>query len=275
MLLQMGVAFSALALLLTAASGSVQARPSPTLSSDVLHSAEKAFRQGMIHYDLGEFEDAIHLFKRAYELSKQPGLIFNIAQAHRLAGNIADSVYAYHTFLRLVPNAPNREDVERRIADLEAMLSRVEARASPRGISTEHSSGPQQKSEPTPLPPPVQTTIATARRERAGLAWARGAFLGSSAAFLAIGGGLALRSRAISKELERFSVSGGVWTTDLQRKIEQGERFALSARVTLGVGAAFLLTGSALLIAHRASETTTLALAPTLHGVVASVQSRF
>ena len=63
--------------------------------------AVRAFRQANVHYDLGEYDRAIPLFRRAYEISREPALIFNMAQAYRLAGDCRRALDTYGQFLRL------------------------------------------------------------------------------------------------------------------------------------------------------------------------------
>jgi tetratricopeptide (TPR) repeat protein len=63
--------------------------------------AVKLVEQGMLHYDFGEYAQAIALFRKAYELTREPALLFNVAQAHRLAGDCHEALEAYRHFLRL------------------------------------------------------------------------------------------------------------------------------------------------------------------------------
>src|SRR5688572_2308317 len=63
------------------------------------------FAQGQIHYSLGEYPQAVAHFRRAYELTAAPGLLFNIAQAHRLAGDCKLALEVYRHFVRLAPES--------------------------------------------------------------------------------------------------------------------------------------------------------------------------
>jgi tetratricopeptide (TPR) repeat protein len=74
--------------------------------------AREHFARAEKHYNLGEFEQAIEHYKKSYELSEAPELLFNIAQAHRLAGHIDEAIYFYDSYLRLKKDAANRADVE-------------------------------------------------------------------------------------------------------------------------------------------------------------------
>src|SRR5262252_1876052 len=70
--------------------------------------AREFYSRGQIHYSLGEYDQAVAAFRRAYELSAAPGLLFNIAQAHRLNGQCKEALAVYRHFTRLVPDSEYR-----------------------------------------------------------------------------------------------------------------------------------------------------------------------
>jgi tetratricopeptide (TPR) repeat protein len=72
-------------------------------------------------YDLAEYEAALNEFKEAYRIDGDPAFLFNIAQCHRKLGHRADAVNFYRTYLRRAPDTPHRPEVEKFIADLEAI----------------------------------------------------------------------------------------------------------------------------------------------------------
>jgi tetratricopeptide (TPR) repeat protein len=82
--------------------------------------ARKAYEKGQNHYELGEYSAAVTLFRRAYELSSAPGLLFNIAQAYRLSGDCAKALDEYRHFVRLDPQSSRRDDADAYIAQLGA-----------------------------------------------------------------------------------------------------------------------------------------------------------
>jgi tetratricopeptide (TPR) repeat protein len=102
----------------------------------------------MRSYDLGRFQDAIREFEAAYELNDDPAYLYNLAQAHRRAGNSQKAVELYRTYLRKAPEASDRETVEQRIAALEKDL----ASAAAQGAAT----------APVAPPPPIDTPAAGA-----------------------------------------------------------------------------------------------------------------
>ncbi|MDV7390329.1 hypothetical protein RZS08_03195, partial [Arthrospira platensis SPKY1] len=54
--------------------------------------AKQAFEAGSREYKLGNYEQAVALFERSYELSERPALLFNIAQAYARKYEIDDDV---------------------------------------------------------------------------------------------------------------------------------------------------------------------------------------
>lgn len=82
--------------------------------------AKQHFESGARHFDLSEWEQALLEFKEAYRLKPDPTFLYNIAQCHRKLGNLDEALTFYRTYLRRAPDARNRNEVERRIADLEA-----------------------------------------------------------------------------------------------------------------------------------------------------------
>jgi tetratricopeptide (TPR) repeat protein len=77
-----------------------QLESSPAANDSVLR-AQEFFQAGRTQYDLGNYEAAVRSFRRAYELAPAADLLFDIAQAHRMAGECAKALIAYRSFLRL------------------------------------------------------------------------------------------------------------------------------------------------------------------------------
>jgi tetratricopeptide (TPR) repeat protein len=86
--------------------------------------AREHFERGKTLYDLGRFADAAREFESAYEAKNDPAILFNVAQAYRFAGNYAKALLTYRAFLRNVPEAPNRAQVEKNIEDLQALMAK-------------------------------------------------------------------------------------------------------------------------------------------------------
>jgi tetratricopeptide (TPR) repeat protein len=101
----------------TGANAQTAAPPAAPASPDKVRAL---FEAGQTHYTLGEYEQAIARFREAYELSGAPMMLFNIAQAHRLKGDCRKAMEIYRHFLRLAPDTPYKEEVDRHLRTLEA-----------------------------------------------------------------------------------------------------------------------------------------------------------
>ncbi|MCC6996335.1 MAG: hypothetical protein IT370_17120 [Deltaproteobacteria bacterium] len=121
--------------------------------------ARRLYDEGQKLYNLGEFPRAIEQFKQAYQLSARPGLLFNIAQAHRLNGNFKQALFFYESFLRGQPDAKNRAEVDRRILEMREAVARADAQQPPAPSPTPSPTpSPSASPEPSPLPSPSPVT---------------------------------------------------------------------------------------------------------------------
>jgi tetratricopeptide (TPR) repeat protein len=94
-----------------------------TARADDTAAAREHYQKGTAYYDLGRYQDAIKEFEAAYEIKSDPALLYNLAQSHRLAGNPEQALHFYRTYLRRVPKAPNKAEIEGRIAALEQQIA--------------------------------------------------------------------------------------------------------------------------------------------------------
>jgi tetratricopeptide (TPR) repeat protein len=84
--------------------------------------AKEHYEMANRYYDVGKYGDAINEYEQAYLLVEDPALLFNIGQAYRLWDHPEDAIRSYKNYLRRRPDASNRADVEKKIADLERTL---------------------------------------------------------------------------------------------------------------------------------------------------------
>jgi len=74
-------------------------------------------------YDLGKFEEAIDEYQVIYEIDGDPVMLYNLAQAYRLAEQPDKAIQFYRRYLQRAPEAKNREAVEQKISALEKILA--------------------------------------------------------------------------------------------------------------------------------------------------------
>jgi hypothetical protein len=84
--------------------------------------ARDLFQQGTTYYDLGQFDKAIEAWQAGYREKADPGFLYNIAQAYRVAGDPQKAIFFYKGYLRNSPKAHNRVEVEQKIAALQKQI---------------------------------------------------------------------------------------------------------------------------------------------------------
>jgi tetratricopeptide (TPR) repeat protein len=116
------------------------ATPSLALEDDPA-AARSHFAMGTRLYEVGEYRQALDEFKAAHLAKPDPAFLYNIAQCHRQLGDLDLAATMYRRYLVASPNAKNRTEVEKRVAEIEADLA----------------AGKQQSPEPVraPVPEPV------------------------------------------------------------------------------------------------------------------------
>jgi tetratricopeptide (TPR) repeat protein len=105
----------ALAVLVLASAG-------PAWADEPKQEAKARYTTGQSHYNLNEFQEALQDFKEAYRLFPDPVFLFNVAQCERQLGNLDEAIKFYRSYLRNKPRAPNRQEVERRIDEMQAAI---------------------------------------------------------------------------------------------------------------------------------------------------------
>jgi tetratricopeptide (TPR) repeat protein len=79
---------------------------------------------GAVALNLGNYDEAVEHFSRAYSLEQDPTLLFSLGQAFRLAGKADKALAAYSAFLRAAGNGPKyRGQIERAAAEIESITS--------------------------------------------------------------------------------------------------------------------------------------------------------
>lgn len=90
--------------------------------------AKEAFAAGTEAYAEGDFEIALRNFRRAYELTDSPDLLYNIATVSDRMRLDEEALEAYEGYLEARPKSADREHVESRISVLrEAIEARKRA----------------------------------------------------------------------------------------------------------------------------------------------------
>ncbi len=158
--------------------------------------ARRLYAEGKAEYAQGHYVEAVGLFERSYALSESSALLFNMAQAHRLAGpaHCADAVALYKSYLAAEPDAENEQEVKERIAQLGDCAAPAEPAAPPSAQVTKAS---PPNARPAHQAPPVAP-------KRAALPTGPVLVTGTGAALLVAGGVLYARAWDKHREAERI-----------------------------------------------------------------------
>jgi tetratricopeptide (TPR) repeat protein len=123
----------------------------------VAHADDPAERSARRHYERGEklfalkkFDEALEEYQKAFDANAIPDFLFNIGQCYRNLGDFEAAIFSYKKFLKLDPEAPNREKVQKLIDDLEA---KIEA-----GDTEKFKLGKKKPRHVEPEDAPVETT---------------------------------------------------------------------------------------------------------------------
>jgi tetratricopeptide (TPR) repeat protein len=242
--------------------------------------ARAHYDKGMTLYDAGDFAKAIEEFRTAYEIVPTPGLLFNLGQAYRLEKNYDMALYFYRTYLSRMSDAPNRSDVERRIAEMEELLKNQP----PKKEAPQPESTPAQAVTTPPPPAPVIAAPTPApatpaddehsgrTRRLTGLAVA-----GVGVALVATGVAYGVAASSANDDLEAQVRQRGSWSPQLASQYQDGQSDALRANVLLAAGGAAIVTGGIFYyLGWRDAESARhLSVSPTRGGVAMTLSCAF
>jgi hypothetical protein len=111
-----------------------QAAP-PSASPEAKAKAQTLLKEGAKLYEKGAFAPALDKFNQAYSEYKSPKLLFNIGQASRDLGRLAEAMTAFEHFLAEATDAPPEmvAEAKKSAAELEGKLGKVRIQCSKPG----------------------------------------------------------------------------------------------------------------------------------------------
>jgi tetratricopeptide (TPR) repeat protein len=90
------------------------------------HADDPATRAARRHYErgeklfaLGKFDEALEEYQTAFDAKPLPGFLYNIGQCYRNLADYDQAIFSFKKYLKLEPEASNKEAVERLIEELE------------------------------------------------------------------------------------------------------------------------------------------------------------
>jgi len=185
--------------------------------------AKAHFKQGRDYQDQGYYAKAAEEYKTAYELDRRPEMLFNIAQAYRLADDKQQALDYYQQYLAAQPEGLGAAESRQHVEELQRQIEA--ARAAP----------------PPPPPPPAATELRSSPALRiAGLATA-----GGGAIALGIGIKFGIDARAAGDDISKHT---GDWTLADQAHYEAGQRAQTIMVIAYVTGGVLVATGGVLYV---------------------------
>lgn len=89
-------------------------------------SFRERYDQAATLFKNSQYDEAIEAFQALYEQKQVPILLFNIAQAHRRAGRLAEALPFYHRFLSENPKADLQKEAEGYVKEIRDTLEQRE-----------------------------------------------------------------------------------------------------------------------------------------------------
>ncbi len=126
--------------------------------ADDSNDAREHYKKATAHFAVGEFAQAADEYQSAFKLRQDPALLFNAAQARRLASENEKALILYKNYAQLYPKAKNIPDVREQITKCEeAIAAASKAKTSP-PIGTVEPEKPMTE-PPKVQPPPVVAPV--------------------------------------------------------------------------------------------------------------------
>jgi hypothetical protein len=104
---------------------------SPARGADPRAQGRRHFDAAEQHFQKGDYPAALREYEAGYELTRLPGFLINIAQCHRLTGDLRRARAFYRKYLVVVPASPRKGEIEAIIRALDRDLAAVTGEAAP------------------------------------------------------------------------------------------------------------------------------------------------
>jgi len=152
-----------------------------TEGTGISGEARELRNKGIVELNLSRYDEAVKLLEQAYELSRDPAILFDLVQAHRLNGNPDRALTLCASFLRTAPSLTprTREQIERTAAELGIIIEQLQLQGrgnrpvgSPTGKVAVKEKGAQGEATSVDAtePPPAVAAEPTPTKESAGTA---------------------------------------------------------------------------------------------------------
>lgn len=108
------------------------AQPQQT-EDPTLAQARAAYDEGRREFEAGHYEQALAAFERALQLRPNPIVLISIGNSQERLGRISDAIASFERYLRERPDAPDRAQIEQRLAELRRRPATLHVTSTPPG----------------------------------------------------------------------------------------------------------------------------------------------
>lgn len=219
----------ALVLAFVSASTVVDAKPKTPREQ-----ALELFDRGKKAYQEGRFAESAALLTEAYDLEKEPVLVYNLARAQDGLGEFEKAIASYELYLSTAKEVPDRGAIEQRLTTLKKAIEDKARLASERDAALR---AQEEAAKAPPVAPPPKPPAPVAEPDSASAAPWIIAGLGA----LGVGAGATLGALALSKDSDAgAATTSQVDAVDLH---DSATGLALGATIAFTVGGVVLGTG--------------------------------
>ncbi len=206
--------------------------------------ARRHFESGVAYLEESDYDNALKAFQKAYELSKRPAILLNLATVHERKSDLPSAVAALRAYLEAAPQAEHVETVRLRIQNLEKRLQEQD-----RAQAAESAPSAAPPPPPAPQSAPPAPTLSQPRPQ---------AEPNRLPAFISLGVGGVLAGASLATGLiakakyDDANASCGPHCSDAQ--LSDSRTFAITSTVLTGAAVLGVGLGIALFLTTDDSE---------------------
>lgn len=124
--------------------------PNKVETAEAKSRAKEHFKRAEVHYNVGDFTEALSEYRQAYLLHPHPAFLFNMAQCHRHLGNLEQAVFLLRRFISASPGEAEQRQAERLLqqvkSEIEAKKTKDKAIAAAKNETSPRDSAASSKS---------------------------------------------------------------------------------------------------------------------------------
>ncbi len=215
---------------------------------------------GLAAQDAGDYDAAIELYEKAYAVIPHPLMLFNIGQAHRLAGRDEEALAAYQRYLDEDPKGPKVKEAKGFVKEIQPRVEKARAEAEEKARLEAEREEARKAAEAARLDAEKQKRDAEEARRKAEAEQAKqepedqpsggggggrktiGLIVGGTGAAAAITGAV-FGWMAKGKWSDAEAICGADQTCDSQAELDQSRALAADAAKLGNVSTALLIGG--------------------------------